>query len=631
MDHRKHLSLPVLQAHFPRMGKYRSVWKGQQEMLEFVAENGSAIIESPTGSGKTAVEYAILKAAESGGGPSTALGTGPLFFVTPNKVQVEQICQEFPELKKALGRNEHPCLYYEEDKEVLNQETVAGLYSDSENLKADEIPCLMLQDCPHRVNQETGETFEPGAFPCPYYQQKYEAKQGGVVVASISFYLFTRLFSREFEEPAALVIDEAHRLAEVIRGALSYEITDWHLAKSVELLEKIGTEEAKQIERFRRLLVRRCKTKPPRQPTLLEDKELRHFIAILEEIDGKELEKKVREAIRVGQIDVREDRVTLKKLEVLIRDLRRYLRSFEFSLAEGERAAPLNYTYAYYKEEKGEKERVQYKLVVKGYYVVPIIQKLLSPTTVCFSATIGDPEIFGYETGIKYPFLSLESDFPVANARIFMPTDTPNLAWNARSERDMTRSIRLIARACKRFADKGLRSLVVTISNTERDKFLLFAAEEGVKAVSYGNGPSTTLGTGLTPKEAAIIFRNGEGQVLAGTAANYAEGVDLPGGIAPVIFFLRPGYPPPKDPGTVFEERRFGRARWGIWNWRMMLQALQVRGRNIRKSSDLGVTFFVSQQFKRFLFGSLPKWLQKAYRSEMTWEECVKETERILS
>ncbi|MEK7621747.1 MAG: DEAD/DEAH box helicase [Patescibacteria group bacterium] len=611
------LSLPVLQANFPRMGKYRSVWKEQEQSMAFVAENGSALVESPTGSGKTAIQYAITQAAQNE-------GRKPVFLIVPNKTILEQTANEFPgAFKIALGRNEHPCLYYHDDKEELTPSFVRDLYADPEAIRADEIPCSFLRDCPHRVDQATGETFEPGAAPCPYYQQKFEAKQGGVVLSTMSFYLFTQLFSREWDTPEVLVIDEVHQLAEVFRNALSYEITDWHLGKAVELLKRIDSTSTKKVDEFRKKLIHTAKKKPAHQPTLLEDVELRKFIDLLEGIDNKELEREIRGAINEGKIDVAEDRVTLKKLETFVRDLRRYLHSFEYSLEAPPDRHALNYTYAFYKEERDENERVQYKLVVQSHYVAGLIRKVLSPQTVSFSATIGDPDIFSYESGIKSPFLALESGFPVENCRIFMPKDSPNLAWNAQKQGTLAKVLRRVAKTCKRFADKGIRSLIVTVSNAERDEFVLIANDEGLIPISYGSN-------GVTAKTAALMFKNGQGDVLVGTEAVYSQGIDLPGGIAPVIFVLRPGYPQPKAPATVFEERRFGSARWKIVNWRVIQRALQTRGRNIRGLRDKGVTFFVSEQFRRFVYGSLPKWLEKSYRGDKTWDQCVKETEELL-
>src|SRR3989344_1323478 len=119
----KRISLPVLREHFPKLGKYRSVWNDQEEMMQFVAKHSSAIIESPTGSGKTAVQLAIAKGAESE-------GHKPVFLIVPNKTILEQTASEFPgAFRIALGRNEHPCLYYHDEKEELTPAFVKGLYS----------------------------------------------------------------------------------------------------------------------------------------------------------------------------------------------------------------------------------------------------------------------------------------------------------------------------------------------------------------------------------------------------------------------------------------------------------------------------------------------------------------------
>lgn len=593
----------------------------QKQMLDILTQRLSAgkrgvfIFEAPTGSGKTAVEYTIAKAIEETQG-------GPVFIITPTKTLVEQIAQLHPDVKVAYGRHEHPCLYYE-PKDVLTPEYVQSLYSNPENLKADEIPCLTLRDCPHRVNQETGETHEKGACPCPYYRQKYEAKQGGVVVSTTAFYLFTQLFSKEFPRPNVLVIDEAHQIARVVRSSLSYEITDYHLSRSIELLEKIEAHDiAKQLNAFYRKMIHIIKRKPSRQNTMLDDDELEELIGVLKGINTTALQAHIQQAIKQGKIDTKEHRETLKKIEELTHDIWRYLLSFELSL-ETEERNPLSYTYAYYKEEKEGQERAQYRLFIKAYYVAPLIRKILSPFTVAFSATIGDADIFGYESGIRGQYESFDSDFPVENTRIFLPSDTPNLAMRERKKGQPTRILREIAKTCKRFSKKGLRSLVVVVSNAELDKFKMLSEEESLDCLTYGNG--------VSPKAAALAFKEGAGDVLVGTQANYGEGVDLPKQIAPVIFFLRPGYPSPHAPATQFEEKRFRNMRWALWNWRVMMEALQVRGRNVRSGKDLGVTFFISQQFRRFVYASLPHWLQKAYVWDKTFDECVDETEKLLS
>jgi len=584
---------------FPR-SVHRNPRNSQKEALGIIAaQMGSVLIEAPTGSGKTAIGLSFLNGMKNA-------GHGPLFYVTPTKAAVDQIVGAYPNLSVAYGRGEHPCLYYEQD------------------FAADEVPCSLLRNCPHRVCQLTGRVTEPGSEPCPYLQQKYEARtSGNVVVCTTAFYLFNQLFMQDWETPAGLVIDEVHRLPSVVRNCLTYDITDYHLERSREFLKSIGAEKvAGQIEEFRKKMVHIVLRRSGGSKTVLEDHELKELIDVLSKIDGTELRKSVTKAITSGTVSNVDLVEALKKIETLIFSLSRYMHAFEYSMTTPGRHA-LNYTFAYYESEPTEGTRVRHKLCVKSYLVAPLINKrLLSPFTVAYSATIGDHKIFSQESGIDFPFYSLASQFPVKNTGIYLPTDTPDLSMKSRPKREPTKVLRRIAKICRSLANKGIRTSLITISNAEMEKFIFLCGEEGVDVVSCGNG--------VSPREAISNFKSGVGDTLVGTEANLAESTDLPGGISPVIFVLRPGYPRPDDPQTKFEEKRFGFQRWGIWQWRVMIKALQARGRNIRGKKDKGVTIFVSQQFNRFLLGSLPTYLKPAFSAKMTLDECVDAAVELL-
>ncbi|HSX14626.1 MAG TPA: helicase C-terminal domain-containing protein [Candidatus Saccharimonadales bacterium] len=592
-DYSDALSQENLMTCFPR--QYRRPNNSQLSAFAAIAEHGSETLEAPTGTGKTAVGWSYLEALERAGATS-------LVAIAPNKTHVNQWKELHPDMTVAYGRSEYDCLYYDEEDEPF---------------KADEIPCLTLTNCPHRVDVETGQTVEEGAMPCPYYQAKFEARRSRKLVCTMSFYLFNNVFRGDFEPPDGLVIDEADQIAKVVRGALSYEITDFQLRRSVMLLESIGADdEAKSVKQFLRNMVAILKRKPQGQPTLLTDGEIVRLLDAIGQIDAEAVRKRIARAIKTGEIDPYEDREVLTRLERLTQNLGRYLRSLGYALPTGEYHALNLVTYAYSDNEVTDENRVNYKLIIKSYHVAGLVRKLLSPNTLAMSATIGDNTVFGYETGIQLPFVSLPGTFPAENALVLLPTDTPNLAQKERSRNQPTRVLRHIARACGDFAKKDIRSLVIVVSNRERDKFLWLCqeAEEDVDVVSYGDG--------LTPRQALAAFREGQGTVLLGTVANYGSGVDLPEEIAPVTFVLRPGYPNPNDPFAQFERRRFGNGSyWKVWNWRVMIEALQVRGRNIRSASDRGATIFISQQFRRFLFASLPEWLKDSYDGSLTFEE----------
>lgn len=603
MSWEKTLSLENLLRNFPSE-IHPHIRPNQQAAFELIArEKRSMTLELPTGSGKTAIGMTMLRALDK-------QGVGPLFYIVPNKTQVDQVKVMFPEVTVAYGRNEYDCLYYQPE----------------ETYKADEIPCLSLTNCPHRVDQQTGKTFGKEATRCPYYDAKHKAKQSSIVVCTVSFYLYNMLFSREFERPAGLVIDEAHRIAEIVRGALSYSITDWNLSRSIKLLRQLGcTPEAKKLESFLGKMIQILSKKRAGRTNdkLLADSELLELMNLLKKVDVAKVQEKVEKAITNGKIDLVKNRDALKQLETVARALPRYIRSLEYATERGERK-PLNYvTFGYLDQpDKEDEERVNYKLVIEANYVVPIVRRLMGELTIAYSATIGDKQVFGYETGIQFPFHSLPGQFPVENTRVFMPKDTPNLAKKARSRQEPTKALRKVAKICGRLGDVGERALVVTVSNAERDKFVWLCQDEGVDVITYGNG--------VPPREAVARFKDGEGTVLVGTSANYGEGIDLPEGLASVIFFLRPGYPNPNDPRAQFELRRYGSQAWMVWNWRVMIEALQVRGRNVRSADDLGVTIFISQQFRRFLFGSLPEWLKSSYKRDLTLQQCEDETMELL-
>lgn len=604
------LTWDELSSQFPKDGEFRDGMRPVQETgLRFIADKGDSILELPTGSGKTAMEVAICRTARHNHKRS--------FLVTPTKAIVAQIIERFPkDFVVALGRTDFPCFYYEKEK--------SGLSVESETkFRADQIPCSMLRDCPHRVNQETGETHEPGAIPCPYLKQKFEARHTTKpVLATLAFYLYSRLFSKDFPEPDVLVIDEAHRIPETVRSALSYDITDWHLEKAVDMFERADQKQAAEsLARFRKRMISIVKKKPAFRGTLLSAEEITGLVEILGEIDENAVRYAVSKAILENRLDSEKEVDVLKKIEGVVSNLRRYIRSLEFSLPLANRGA-LAYTYAYHVEEKGENDRVQHKLVVCSHHIAGLMKLLLGKTTVALSATIGDCTIFSQESGIKGAFTSVQPSFPPEHTRICMPIDTPNLAFNERKRGAVTNVMRRMARSAKKLARGGIRSLHVVVSNEERMKLLEIMAGEGVKAISYGNG--------VTAREAAQRFKDGEGDSLVGTASHFGEGIDLPRQVAGVIFGLRPAYPPPDAPRTQFEERRYGNQRWAIWNWRVMLSILQWRGRNIRSDDDLGVSVFISQQFRRTVFGSLPKSLQVSYRGEWTLDQCVSEAEKLV-
>jgi len=604
----KNLTLNVLRANF-RHPKIRTV---QEEMFTAIVDaKAGLVIEAPTGTGKTAAAMAALLSL-------AVQKKGPLYYVTPTKTLVDQLARDFPQAAKIMGRAEYPCAYY----------TSRGVT----NVTALDSPCYMLK-CPHRVDQETGLTTEPGAEPCAYFQAKrnawVRARNGGVVVCTTAFFLLNRLMVPGWkeEDPELVVADEAHRLAKVARSIFEYTLTDHHLRRLFKVLKEMDTDQAGIILAFYKCFMRMALRRQSNTPVLLKEEEIRRLIGIMEQLDVVRVRSLMDKALESGKLDPVVDREVLKLLENLLQNIPRFVVSLGFALEEGDRK-PLNYVVAfYYRKDDVEfantKKRARYFLTIRSYFVAPIIRKAFGSNVIACSATIGNADIWKHETGLRLPFRAFGSNFPSSRTRIFMPTDTPNLSAKTRRRDDVKKALKLIADAAKKFAASGRRSLVVVVSEDERVRFAKYAAERKLEVVTYGNG--------VKAREAAATFVAGTGQVLLGTVAHFGEGIDLPRGIAPVIFFLRPGYAPPTSPETQFEQRRFGQSHcWALWNWRVTIEALQARGRNIRTAHDLGVCFFISAQFRRFLYAGLPEWLRPACRSNVTTAQAIEETLKLL-
>ncbi len=625
------LSFKELESCFP-FEKYEAMRDNQVAAFETISQGGFRhLLELPTGSGKNDIGGPFLRALKK------KRAFGALFYITPTKTLVNQFQQFYPEAHVVYGRSEYPCLYYQNRNKEVN---------------AADCPCFLL-DCKHRVDKNTGSVQEPGLEACPYLYAKWRAGQGGIVVCTTAFFLVNKLCQDFPSKISGLVIDEAHKIAETARQVFQYDITDWNLKRLAQMLDpklddkligqfdgyRISADnlrplvcaEAFQLIYFRRVLIKIAKTKPERTPALLAQSEINKLMSSLRQINLKQAEARVRQDMADGTIDTVASQENLKLLEDVSLNIRKYLSSFHFALKEEKRNA-LNYIFAFCRKERKGKEKANHILCIRGHYVAPLIRKAIAKigNVLAYSATIGKSQVFGFETGLDqkiagFKFRTFPSEFPVKNTKIFMPTDVPSLAFKQVRENGQlkNRAMALVIDGVVRGKESDYRSLIIVISNLERDEFTQACENSNLNPISYGNG---------VPARAAVDkFKNGDGDALIGTAASCGQGIDLPKLIAPIIFFWRPGYDNPNDPASQFERDRFSNQYWALQNWRVMQKLLQVRGRNVRNPDDLGFTILVSKQFEAFAETALPEWLLPAYVKDKTFEECVSEVVNILS
>jgi len=630
--------LKQIRKHFPHKKMRPAQIAALSDFLPFLEKGESIVAQLPTGSGKTAIGYALAqKFLEE--------SPNPVFYVTPNKTQCDQIHKMYPENSIIVyGRNEYPCLFYKtQGKEVTTEDAPCGL------IKCPHKPIVVPYETAEDLTEQMmGEPIAIGrnrAFYasegelCKYYQAKLEALKGGkMVVCTTAFLIYERLFVKLFGEPSFIVLDEVHNLAKVIRVALSYHISDYTLQKILKLLEKIDPKNYVVINRFKERLVRLCKVKSNYQ--LLTQEETISLLDILMEVDTNELNRNISKAIRTGLLDPYEDFDTLQAVDNLSNKIGRYIKSLSYATSRDNKS-PLNYIYTYHytireEEAKGKRRKIEDFLSINSYYVAPITKKfIMSSPCLGYSATIGDAKTFAFDTGFDAKFFDYPSTFPIENTRIYFPTDMPSLAFKERKNGDLGTIIDAIARTIKELnkltifsrvsAKKKtkIRFLVLCVSDLERKKITERFSEKGINVVTYHTEE------GVKPKQTVEEFKAGNGDVLLGTIANYGEGLDLPKEVARAIFILRPSYPKPTDPQATFEDLKFPKNKWALWTWRAAIATLQARGRNIRSKEDRGVSFLMSAQFDRILGAAVPTWLKPAI-VKANMKDCVKDAKKFL-
>jgi Rad3-related DNA helicase len=582
-------------------GAHENARPNQLLVLKEFPNEVKIVLQGPTGTGKTALIYTFLK------GNCGQTGNG--FYVCPSKTLVDQVVKLYPEIIPMYGRNEYSCLYYKDE------------------FKADEVPCSMLKECPHRVSLETGETFLHGSKPCPYLQAKFKSRQASLVACTTNYYFFEALSHSREKLPDAIGIDEVHEFSNSIRRMLSYNISDYRLEQFWELLSSVKcASEAKLIMNFKQEMIKIIKEHSGNggRTSLLTDESLMRLLKILLKLERSNIDVKIKQAISDNQIDVNDDRELLLNLDIFTNDLYRYIHSLEFALEAKDRK-PLGYVFGYWDKKNEPGKKTEYILTIQSYRIAGLANKKLLPEKyIACSATVGSSsDMLKKDTGIEGKFIDLASEFPIENSAIFMPDDVPDLSLKGSQHNDKNRTIRKIIAGCNLGKEKGIRSLVIVVSEKEREKCLQFAKESGLIPISYGNG--------IKPKEAIERFRKGEGDILIGTEAQYGQGIDLPGGMCEFIFYLRPGYPMPGDPQAQFEEKIYGNSRWGLWTWRVILKMLQARGRNQRSAQDKGCIFLMSKQFHRFTYGGLPEWLRPAYVGQISFDNAIQQGIKLLN
>ena len=204
----------------------------QQQVIPAVAKvlrkgYKNVIIESPTGSGKSAFSMVLPKMFGSDKKSS--------YVLTHLKGLQAQYLAEMPFMESIMGRGNYGCKLDVEagcrDIEVAEaavQRARAGI-APAKSCTADTAPCVTIKDfqCPYK-NPKEGDKMRWDVDPkdlCDYYGSLTKAQNSEYFVANMAYAaaigMTPMLPQREF-----LIVDEAHNLPDVMVGAFTLDLSE---------------------------------------------------------------------------------------------------------------------------------------------------------------------------------------------------------------------------------------------------------------------------------------------------------------------------------------------------------------------------------------------------------------------
>ncbi len=428
----------------------------QQQVIPAVAKllrkgYKNIIIESPTGSGKSAFSMVLPKMFGSQKKSS--------YVLTHLKGLQSQYLAEMPFMESIMGRGNYSCkLDVEagcrdvETAEAAVQRARAGMKGGN-SCNADTAPCVTIKDfqCPFKnpKDSEKGMRWDvPVDTLCDYYGSLTKAQNAEYFVANMAYAtaigMTPLLPQREF-----LIVDEAHNLPDVMVGAFSLDLSERMLERLLqiksltEILELSGSEQVKAHEiRKQRLESWRPRTGRmgfPKIPSVELDMEeellgkaAAVWVAYLQDLD-KEIQTNLKNNSYEDTKDLKLAMRTSQRLETIIAGLTHDTSNWIWQISD-------------------ERTFVNFKCIEIKEFAESLLLHA-GRRRIFLSATIGNPEMFCEELGLKLEetaFIRIGySSFPLKNRPIYTRETGGLLTRQGQSENDWKQTAETILEIMK--------------------------------------------------------------------------------------------------------------------------------------------------------------------------------------
>lgn len=561
------------------LGFFPKAFKPREQQISAINQIASAfasgkkfaVLEMPTGGGKSFICYSFADCLREHGGTH---------FLTIQKTLQDQYQRDFPapQIEALKGRSNYSCTHpnaepgtdaahgicTKKNKGILRScvDDIAAGWTDYDEdgeprglLKA--AGSLELPPCAHR---------------CPYWEQLQKCHDSGVTLFNFSSFLFQTRIGR-FSKRSLMIIDEAHNVESQLMSFVTVELTEANL-------DVLGIKIGKTIA-----------SKDQFVEWLRETDLLRLLQEAVKAAQSKELSEKDEDGF------VKEDLEMLRELEMKVANFMAYLEKTQWVVE----------TVAYQDRYSNDLR----KIVARPLYAKDFSEDLLfrhADRILFMSATILDAQVWASNLGIKperLEHVQSPCDFPVENRPIhleyagnmgfkyFTPEQNPS---NPTKPKFINKIKQIMAR------HQGQRG-IIHCHSFELSKILKYdvADKRFLFQDDFKGDKAAMLAVHASRPDSVIV------------APAMHEGFDLKDDLSRFQVLAKVPWPSMMD--KVVKERMNLDNRW--YAWLTALKMVQSIGRSVRSKSDWAYTYIIDQGFDGFLARNstmIPRYIKDAFQ-----------------
>jgi len=525
----------------------------------FASGKRVAVLEMPTGGGKSFICQAVAQAVAAAGGKT--------HFLTVQKTLQDQYQRDFPapEIEALKGRANYTCAFEATD--------------------AANAPCTrqgkgLLDKCVH--GGEEADTrrravqllLSPADHLCPYWKQLQKCNDNPITLYNFSSFLFQRRIGR-FGKRELMIVDEAHNIESQLMSYVTMELTEWTLSI-------INLQIDREITSTRQLV------------DWLREQDVARIIAErLEDAKGDMASEDSGDMAR-AEVDA------LRELQGKIELFMSYIEKTEWSID--------TVTYHDRRDRHGENRR---KIVARPLYAKDFAQSLLfknADRILVMSATILDIDMWAENLGLKreeIEHIQTPCDFPAENRPIHLDyAGNMGRKWFSPEANPKNPTKPLFINKVQQILQRhaGQRGMIhchsfelsmVLRSDVASPRFMF--------QDDFKNDKKAML---------EELNQRPDGVVVAPAMH---EGFDLANDMARFQIIAKVPWPSLGD--KVIKERCARDDRW--YAWLAALKIVQSYGRIVRSKDDWGYTYIIDSGFDGFLARNgqmLPTFFREALR-----------------